>query len=82
MLKCLISPSVLKLHGRRPHFGKLSTFFDALYAIYQLSEIKDDIQAVSQFPCLLGHAEIELWIKGTVDVIHNSKPSSQQQWVK
>ena len=29
--------------------------FDARYVIYQLSEFKDDIQVVSQFPCLLGH---------------------------
>ena len=32
-----------------------SLFFGALYVIYQLSEIKDDIQVVPQFPCLLGH---------------------------
>ena len=31
------------------------SFFGALYIIYQLSEIKDDIQVVSQFPCLLEH---------------------------
>ena len=29
----------------------LDSFFDALYAIYQLSEIKDDIQVASQFLC-------------------------------
>ena len=34
-----VSPSILKIH----------------YVIYQLSKIKDDIQVVSQFPCLLGH---------------------------
>ena len=32
-----------------------SSAFDALYVIHQLSEIKDDIKFVSQFPCLLGH---------------------------
>ena len=32
-----------------------SLFFGALYVIYQLSEIKDDIQVVPQFPCLMGH---------------------------
>ena len=72
MLKCLISPSVLKLHGRRPHFGKLSTFFDALYAIYQLSEIKDDIQAVSQFPCLLGHPVVNQQ-NGILGVVSNDR---------
>ena len=29
--------------------------FAALYVIYQLSEIQDNIQVVSQFSCLLGH---------------------------
>ena len=32
----------------------LQSFFDAFYVISQLSEIKNDIQVVSQFPCLLG----------------------------
>ena len=36
------------------------SLFGALYTIYQLSEIKDDIQVVSQFPCLLGHPVIKL----------------------
>ena len=33
----------------------LSIFFifDALYVVYQVLEIKDDIQVVSQFLCLL-----------------------------
>ena len=42
----------------RLHFGKLirlKSFIDALNVIYQLSEIKDDIDVVSQFPCLLRH---------------------------
>ena len=42
----------------RPHSGKvirLSIFFYALYVICQFSEIKDDIQVVSQLLCLLGH---------------------------
>ena len=30
---------------------KFQSFFDALYVIHQLSEIKD----VSQFQCLMGH---------------------------
>ena len=30
-------------------------YFDTLFVIYQLSEIKDDFQVVSSFPCLLGH---------------------------
>ena len=34
------------------------SFFNALHVIYQLSEIKDDIQVVSQFLCLLGHPVI------------------------
>ena len=33
----------------------LNIFFGALNAIYQLSEIKDDIHIVSKFRCLLGH---------------------------
>ena len=33
----------------------LKFLFDALDVIHQLSEIKDDIKFVSQFPCLLGH---------------------------
>ena len=33
----------------------VQSFFDALYVIYQISEIKDDSLFVSQFPCLLGH---------------------------
>ena len=32
------------------------SFFDAIYVIYQFSEIKDNIQVVSQFPCLLGQS--------------------------
>ena len=28
---------------------------EALFVIYQLSDIKDDIHVISQFPCLLGH---------------------------
>ena len=32
-----------------------SFFFDALSVIYHLSEIKDDIQVVSQLQCILGH---------------------------
>ena len=31
------------------------SFFNGLYVIYQLSEIKDDIHVVFLFPCLLGH---------------------------
>ena len=40
------------------YFGKLrrfQSFFDALYVIYQLSDIKDDIQVISLFLCLLGY---------------------------
>ena len=33
----------------------VQSFFDALNVIYQLSEIEDEFQFVSQFPCLLGH---------------------------
>ena len=33
----------------------LKSFFDAFNVIYQVSEIKDDIHVVSQFPCLLEH---------------------------
>ena len=33
----------------------LQSFFDAFHVIYKLSEIKDDIQVVSQFLCLLRH---------------------------
>ena len=33
----------------------IQSYFDSLYVISQLSQIKDDIQVVSQFPCLLGH---------------------------
>ena len=42
----------------KDYFGKvirLSIFFYVHSVIYQLLEIKDDIQVVSQFPCLLGH---------------------------
>ena len=39
-------------------------FFDALYAIYPLSEIEDNIQVVFQFPCLLGHP-VPLIVKTT-----------------
>jgi len=31
-----------------------SLFFHALYVIYQLLEIKDSVQVISQLPCLLG----------------------------
>ena len=34
----------------------LESSLDALYVIYQLSKIKDDIQVFSEFPCLLGHS--------------------------
>ena len=34
---------------------RFSIFFDASYVIYPLSKIYDDIQVVSQFPCLLRH---------------------------
>jgi len=41
------------------HIFKSSLDFQSFCAqvnfIYQLSEIKDDIQVVSHFPCLLGH---------------------------
>ena len=37
------------------HILESSLDFYALYVVYQLSEIKDDIEVVSQFPCLLGH---------------------------
>jgi len=30
----------------------VQSFFDAFYVSSQISEIKDDIQVVSQFPCL------------------------------
>ena len=30
-------------------------FSDAIYVIYQLLEMKDNIQVVFQIPCLLGH---------------------------
>ena len=41
------------------------SFFDSLYVIYQLSEIKDDIRVISQFLCLLGHPveASKLWSK-------------------
>ena len=48
LFKCFTSPSILKMFKEgRPHFGKLErtnvlSFFDALYAIYQSSDIKDD----------------------------------------
>ena len=29
--------------------------FFAFFAMHYISEIKDDFQVVSQFPCLLGH---------------------------
>ena len=32
----------------------VQSFLDIVYVVYQLSEIKDDIQVVSQFPCLFG----------------------------
>ena len=35
--------------------GQILESYYRLYAIYHLLEIKDDIQVVSQFPCLLGH---------------------------
>ena len=41
-----ISVNYRKHKEGRPQFGKLN---------YQLSEIKDDIQIVSLFPCLSGH---------------------------
>ena len=31
---------------------EVQTFYDALFVIYQLSEIKDNIHPVPQFPCL------------------------------
>ena len=37
------------------------SFLDALYVIYQLWEIKDEIQVVAQFPCLLGHPVDACW---------------------
>ena len=37
---------------------KVQTFYDALFVIYQLSEIKDDIHAVPQFPCV----SFPMWI--------------------
>ena len=40
------------------YFGKLrrfQSFLGALYVIYQLSDIKDDIQVISSFLCLLEH---------------------------
>ena len=37
------------------HILENSFFFDEIYVIYQLSEIKDDIRFVSQFLCLLRH---------------------------
>ena len=46
----------------RPHFRKLirpSTFFNAFYVIYKLSEIKDDMKVVSQLPCLFGHPVVK-----------------------
>ena len=49
-----ISVNFIETKKGRPHFGKLIRF-NAFYVIYQLSEIKDDIQVVSKFPCLLGH---------------------------
>jgi len=49
------------------------SFFDALYVIYQLSEIKDDIQAVSQFPCLLGHSVVNQQ-NGILGVISIDRP--------
>ena len=39
------------------------SLFDALYVIYQPSEIKDDIKVVSQFSCLLGHTKYNLYLK-------------------
>ena len=34
----------------------VQSFLDALHVpYYQLSELEDDIQVVSRFPCLLGH---------------------------
>ena len=35
-------------------FDKFQSFFHVLYVIYRFPEIKDDIQVVSQFSCLLG----------------------------
>ena len=59
------------------HILKISSdfqsLFDALYVIYQLSEIKDDIQAVSQFPCLLGHPVVNQQ-NGILGVISNDRP--------
>ena len=56
--KCLITPSMWRIQRNEDHILESSLFqcfFDAFYVIYQLSETKDDIQVVSEFPCLLGH---------------------------
>ncbi len=34
--------------------GQILESYYRLYVIYHLLEIKDDIQVISQFPCLLG----------------------------
>ena len=42
------------------HILENSFFFDEIYVIYQLSEIKDDIRFVSQFLCLLRHPVLDI----------------------
>ena len=62
--KCLISPSNFYDPRKVDHILErleVQSFFNALYVIYQLSEIKDDIQVVSQFPCLLQTTCCRLW---------------------
>ena len=51
MFKCLISPSIFKIQLESSL--DFISFFNELYVIYQLSEIKDNIQVVS-IPMFIG----------------------------
>ena len=58
MLKCLIYvrqiQNIKKVDHSLESSVNVQSFIDVLNVIHQLSEIKDDIQVVSQLPCLFG----------------------------
>ena len=58
VLKCLIYvrqiQNIKKVDHSLESSVNVQSFIDVLNVIHQLSEIKDDIQVVSQLPCLFG----------------------------